>query len=156
MEATAAELSPDTEVRALLDSYFDAVRSAEIDRITSHYAPDLVAYDAIGPFEFVGVEAYEAHWRMCLEMCREMIFEPREPVVAASGDLAFAHCLVRCGGVGPDGKEQSGWVRTSFAARRRNGRWLIVHEHYSVPFDPVSGKAQSEPDAAAAGPVSAA
>lgn len=156
MEAMAVRPSPESEVRALLDSYFDAVRSADVERITAHYAPDLVAYDAIGQFEFVGVEAYEAHWKACLEMCREMTFEPREPVVAASGDLAFAHCLVRCGGVGPDGNEQSGWVRTTFAARKRGGRWLIVHEHYSVPFDPVSGKAQSEPDAAGVGPVSAA
>ena len=143
MEA-ARRPAPEAEVRALLDSYFDAVRASDLDRITAHYAPDIVAYDATMQLEFSGLQAYKAHWKTCLEMCQNMVFEPREPAIAASGDLAFGHSLVRCGGTGPDGKEQSGWVRLTFAARKAGGRWRIAHEHYSVPFDPMSGKALLE------------
>jgi ketosteroid isomerase-like protein len=32
-------------------------------------------------------------------------------------------------------------MRGTVGYRRTGGRWLIVHEHYSVPFDPESGKA---------------
>jgi uncharacterized protein (TIGR02246 family) len=140
MEAVAHKVSPEDEVRDLLDSYFDAVRANDVDRITAHYAPDVVAYDAIAQLQFSGLESYKAHWKACLEMCQHMVFEPRELTIAASGDVAYGHCLIRCGGPGPDGNEQSGWTRATLAARKRNGRWLIVHEHYSVPFDPESGK----------------
>lgn len=127
--------------RALLDSYFDAIRSNDADRITAHYAPDIVAYDAIGRLEFVGLDAYAAHWKACMELCQHMTFEPRRPRVFASGDVGVAHYLLLCGGTGPDGQEGSGWVRVTITAARRDGRWLIVHDHYSVPFDHESGKA---------------
>lgn len=141
VEAVARTHDPDDEVRALLDSYCDAVRASDLDRITAHYAPDVVAYDAAWQLEFRGLAAYRAHWKTCLDMCRHTKFEPRAPVIAASGDVAFAHCLLHCGSLDPDGEEQSGWVRATYALRKRNGRWLIVHEHYSVPFDPESGRA---------------
>lgn len=141
VEAVARTREPETEVHALLDSYFDAVRASDLDRITAHYAPDIIAYDAAWQLEFSGIAPYRAHWKTCLDMCRHTIFEPRAPVIAASGDVAFAHCLLHCGGVDPDGEEQSGWVRATYALRKRNARWFIVHEHYSVPFEPESGKA---------------
>jgi uncharacterized protein (TIGR02246 family) len=134
------------EIRALLESYFGAIRASDLERIVAHYAPDVIAYDAIGQFEFSGRNAYKAHWKACLEMCQAMSFEPRAPSIAASGDVAFAHCLIRCGATDADGKEQSGWVRATLAARKTNDRWQIVHEHYSMPFDPESGKVLGMPE----------
>jgi ketosteroid isomerase-like protein len=29
----------------------------------------------------------------------------------------------------------------TFGCRKTNGKWKIAHEHFSAPFDPVSGKA---------------
>lgn len=144
MTDDAGKREAEQGIRALLDSYFNAIRSNDVDRITAHYAPDIVAYDAIGQLEFAGFDAYAEHWKACMELCQHMVFEPREPRIFASGDTGFAHCVVRCGGTGPDGKEGSGWVRVTLAAARRNGRWQIVHDHYSVPFDHESGKALLE------------
>ena len=33
------------------------------------------------------------------------------------------------------------WFRTTLGFRRIAGRWLIVHDHGSAPFNPESGKA---------------
>jgi ketosteroid isomerase-like protein len=33
------------------------------------------------------------------------------------------------------------WVRATLDCRRVDGRWLIVHDHESVPFDPGTGRA---------------
>jgi uncharacterized protein len=153
VEALARTLDPESEVHTLLDSYFDAVRASDLERIAAHYAPDVVAYDAIAKLEFRGVDAYRSHWKACLAMCQNMVFEPHQPVIAAAGDVAFAHCLMRCGGTDADGNEQTGWMRASFALRSRGGLWLIVHEHYSAPFDPESWKAllDLKPDDLAAG-----
>lgn len=144
MKATAQTSAEVEQVQALLDSYIDAVRALDLDRILACYAPDMVAYDAIAQLEFSGLETYRHHWKMCVDHCQNMIFEPREPVIYASGDVAFGHYLVHCGGTGPDGKECSGWMRATFGARKQNGRWQIVHEHYSAPFDPETNKILSD------------
>ena len=132
----------EAEIRRLLERWVHAVRPKDIDAIMSHYLPDVRAFDAVLQLQFKGTEAYGAHWRTCLEMCRgPMIFEMHGLDLTARDDAAFCHYLCRCGGTGPDGKEQSGWMRATACLRKANGRWGIVHEHFSAPFDPASGKA---------------
>ena len=33
------------------------------------------------------------------------------------------------------------WFRKTLGLQRRDGTWLITHDHGSVPFNPESGKA---------------
>jgi ketosteroid isomerase-like protein len=33
------------------------------------------------------------------------------------------------------------WVRATLCLRRIDGKWMIAHEHQSVPFDVETGKA---------------
>lgn len=143
-EADARMRPAEREVRTLLDDYFNAIRASDLEAITAHYAPDVVAFDAIAELEFSGLAAYRAHWKACLDMCEHMVFEPREPTIRVGDDLALAHCLIHCGGTGPDGTVQTGWMRSTIAARKKDGQWRIVHEHYSMPFDPVSGRILGE------------
>jgi uncharacterized protein (TIGR02246 family) len=137
MEAVATRAS-EADVRKFLQAYFDSMTSLDTEAIAAHYSPDVIAYDAIGNLEFVGRDAYKAHWKACLDMCKAMTFEPRDLKVHIDGDLAVAHALVRCGGTGLDDTEHLGWMRTTMAARRKDGAWQIVHEHHSAPFDPTS------------------
>lgn len=130
------------EIERLLENWAEAARQGDLEAIMAAYAPDVRAFDAIVQLQFKGAEAYRKHWQMCVEMCAgPMIFEIHELAIEAGGDVAFAHFLVRCGGTGPDGKEQTGWMRGTSCCRRTDGRWLIAHEHFSAPFDMESGKA---------------
>jgi PhnB protein len=138
--STALSVENAAEVRATLDAYVKDVCSLNVPAIISHYTPDIVAYDAIFKLQFVGRDAYAAHWKECMEHCSVMIFEPRDPEIQVSADLAVGFYLVRCGGTGPDGQEHVGWMRATFAARKVDGRWLFCHEHYSMPIDPMTGK----------------
>ena len=139
-ETTGA--TPEAEIRELQDSWLQAVRSRDTKKIMSHYAPDVVAYDAIVALQFKGADAYGKHWEACLSMCTgPMEFEIRELNIEAENDVAFAHWLNRCGGVDENGEEKSSWMRVSAGYRRIKGNWRIVHEHFSAPFDIASGKA---------------
>jgi uncharacterized protein (TIGR02246 family) len=130
------------QIRALLDDWASAVRAKDLDAIFAHYAPDILAFDAIAQLQYKGTEAYRKHWQACMALCPgQMIFEVHDLRVAASNDLAFCHYLSRCGGTGAEGEEKVGWMRATAGLRRRGGKWLIVHEHFSAPFDPASGKA---------------
>jgi ketosteroid isomerase-like protein len=135
----------EARIRGLLDEWTNAVRVKDIDAIMARYAPEVVAFDAIARLQFRGAQAYREHWQACLARCSgPMIFEVHDLSIAAAGDVAFSHFLVRCGGTGDDGQEQSGWTRGTVGWRKTSGSWKVVHEHFSAPFDMASGKALLE------------
>jgi uncharacterized protein (TIGR02246 family) len=131
----------ETQIRELIEDWANAARAKNVDAIFAHYAPDILAFDAIGQLQFKGADACRKHWDACMSMCPgQMVFEVHDLEIEAQGDLAFGHYLSRCGGTGPDGKERSGWLRATICCRKTNGSWRIVHEHFSAPFDLESGK----------------
>ena len=142
MKADINPQTAETEVHETFDSWLNAVLAMDVDRIMSHYAPDIVSYDAIVQLQFRGVDAYRRHWQACFDMCPgDMIFDIDDLHIMASGDVALCYCLTRCGMRGDDGSEKSGWMRMTAGYRKIAGHWRIVHEHFSVPFDMESGKA---------------
>lgn len=142
MDAPSTLSRTETELRSQLEDWARAVRAKDVERIFAHYAPDIVAFDAIAQLQFKDADAYRKHWQTCMTMCPgPMIFELHELQITASEDLAFVHGLNRCGGTGPDGKEMVGWMRMTTCFRQQHGKWRVVHEHFSAPFDPQSDKA---------------
>jgi uncharacterized protein (TIGR02246 family) len=141
MNTETANASAVAEIRALMDNWLRAVRANDIDGIVSHYAPDILAFDAIAQLQFKGVDAYRQHWEACLTMCPgPMIVEIHELTITAADDVAFSHYLTRCGAI-ENGQEKASWMRVTVGYRKMNGKWMVVHEHFSAPFDMESGKA---------------
>lgn len=143
MNVETAQATTEAEVRELMESWLKSVRAMDINSIVTHYAPDIVAYDAIAQLQFKGVDAYKKHWEACFAMSPPgaMIFEVKDLSIAASGDVAFSHCLNRCGIKEKSGEEKASWMRMTACYRKKNGKWAVVHEHFSAPFDMESGKA---------------
>ena len=142
MTMTATRTEESVRIKALIEDWAAAASARELDRIMAAYAPDVLAFDAVAQLRFKGAEAYRRHWQACLEMCSgPMIFEIHDLAIETAGDVAFGHYLIRCGGTGPDGEEQVGWMRGTVCCRQRQGQWAIAHEHLSVPFDMADGKA---------------
>jgi uncharacterized protein (TIGR02246 family) len=142
MHAETSDVTAEAEIRERLDSWLHAVCAKDLDAIVSHYAPDIVAFDAIAQLQFKGVDAYKKHWQACLDMCPGPLkMEFHQLSITASGDVAFAHCISRGGGAAESSAEEASSMRMSAGYRKRNGKWLIVHEHFSSPFDMESGKA---------------
>jgi ketosteroid isomerase-like protein len=91
--------------------------------------------------EFKGKDAYRKHWEACLARCPgSMIVEIQDLRIAAGDNVAFSHHLTRCGAI-ESGEEKASWMRVTVGYRKVNGKWLVVHEHFSAPFDVESGKA---------------
>lgn len=133
------------EVRDAIAAWSRAAESKDLDAIAACYAPDVRAFDAIVALEFRGMAAYRDHWAHCLTLAPgQMKFEVHDLKVETAGDLAVAHYLAHCGCTMEDGTEQSGWMRATVCLRKAGGTWLIVHEHYSAPFDPMTMQALCE------------
>jgi len=134
--------SAERDVRGVLNSWLQAVRASDADAIRKHYAEDIVAFDAVIQLQFKGRDAYMQHWSACLDMCPgPMLFEMDQTEVSANDGLGFSRSLLQCGYTDQDGTEKSSWMRVTTCYEKRDGRWLIVHEHFSAPFDCESGKA---------------
>jgi len=142
MRAETIPTTTEDEIRAAIDDWVEAVRARDVERITAHYAPEVIAFDAILALRFEGRDAYRDHWRACMAMCTgEMLFDIHDLEITAGRDIAFCHYLLSCGGTDDKGETQSGWMRATVCWRRIDGRWRVVHEHFSAPFDVASGKA---------------
>lgn len=133
----------ETAIRSLIQTWANAACANDLDGVMAHYTPDVLAFDALGPLQHKGAEAYRKHWEMCISYMPpggQMIMEPHEVKVTVGSDVAFAHYLARCGCVDDKGEKQMGWMRATVCCRKTANRWRIAHEHYSSPFDPETMK----------------
>jgi PhnB protein len=54
--------------------------------------------------------------------------------IAAGTEAAFAFCLNHISGTNTKGEKNDHWVRISIGFQKTDGKWLVTHEHVSVPF----------------------
>ena len=60
--------------------------------------------------------------------------ESRDLAMTVGQDVAFCTSLDRMTGTKADGAKVDLWYRVTFGLRKIDGRWMIVHQHESVPF----------------------
>ncbi len=139
-----ATSSDERAIRTIYDGYSAAVTSKDINTIMSFYVPDesLVVFDAFPPRQYVGAVAYRRDYEEFFAAfpgpVKSAITDVR---ITTAGTLAFAHGIDRWVVAGKDGQPLELVFRFTDVFRKINGKWLIVHEHLSVPVDPVTGKA---------------
>ena len=124
----AAPQSALNEVRVIIEKWARAVSAADRAAILANHADDLLMFDF--PATVQGLEAYDKTWDFFFaNPLGPISFVPREVVVTASDDVAFASCMVQCEGT------SGGHVdfRLTTGLRKTGGKWVIVHEHHSVP-----------------------
>jgi uncharacterized protein (TIGR02246 family) len=134
--------STQSEIRALLDRQFEAIRTKDIDRLMSLYAPDVVYFDVVPPLHYVGAAALRRRFSEWFDGYEGAIgMESRDLQIVTSGDLAVAHWLSRSSGTLKNGRKVGVWVRATSCCQRADHVWLIAHEHISLPADLRSGSA---------------
>jgi ketosteroid isomerase-like protein len=120
-----------------------AFEARDLDGIMAIYAPDVVAYDLVPPLQFDGADAYRKDYSDFLAQFKGAIRVTDPSIhVEQSGEVAFAFGLERVRGTLTNGTPVDMWVRFTDGWERHNGRWLVAHEHVSVPVDLATGKAR--------------
>jgi ketosteroid isomerase-like protein len=138
MEETMAQ----AEIEALFDSRSEAIRLKDIDLLMSFYAPDVVYFDLVPPLQYAGSAALRDRFLDWFDRFEGSIGQEIGHLkILASEDVAAASMLIRATGILKNGHEVGYWVRATDCCQRSNGRWLISHEHVSLPVDVESGSA---------------
>src|SRR5688572_27009726 len=142
MTQTTTGSSDEAALRAEIDAIAQAVQLKDVHEMLMHCAPDIVSFDMLPPLKHEGAQAIRRDWASALAPLEGPVeYEVRDLDIAIGGDVAFAHSLNRFGGTGRDGRRTVSWLRSTLGFRRIDGRWKLVHEHVSVPFDMGTSKA---------------
>ena len=122
-------------VRQLIDDWAAAIRAKDVERAMSYYAADVVSFDLAPPLQYAGANAISkglAQW--FATWAGPIGYEIRDLSINVGDEVAFCRSVNRMTGKRTNGEYTDVWVRSTIGCRRLGGKWLIVHEHASVPF----------------------
>jgi ketosteroid isomerase-like protein len=126
-----------TEIRAVIEGRADTLQTGDVKALLAYYAPQVVQFSLAPPLrqktDAQDPEPME-RWLATFEAPPKR--EVTELEITVGGDVAYATSL-DCLTATPKGMPDSFslWYRTTLGLRRIDGRWLVTHEHQSVPFE---------------------
>jgi uncharacterized protein (TIGR02246 family) len=123
-------------IRDLVQRWARAVHVGDLEGVLADHADDIVMFDVPPPEEGVrGIGAYRDTWPPFFEWQRQgAVFDIVSLEVTAGSDVAFAHALLRCDTEEELAQQPGNRLRLSLGLRKRDGRWVVAHEHHSFPL----------------------
>jgi uncharacterized protein (TIGR02246 family) len=142
MKTENSKATDEVEIRAAINGWAKALRAKDINALMTNYASDVVSFDVVNPLQRRGrdeakkrAEEWISSWQGPIEC------EINNLSITTGGDVAFSHHLSHFRGKRLDGGKIDMWIRATLCYRKIDGKWMVAHEHVSVPFDPESGQA---------------
>lgn len=126
----------ETQIKALIEGWADAVRRHDFSGILAHHEQDIVMFDVPPPLQSRGMDEYKRTWDLFFKYHKpSQAFDIEELAITAGEGVAFAVAIMRCGsGTFSGPPEESGFLfRLTIGLRKIDGDWRIAHEHHSVP-----------------------
>ena len=139
---------PAAETRAietLLNDRLRTYNATDVPAMMKLYGTndDFLVYHVVPPLEYDRT-AFEGDFHSLFRMFvgRSVLTMSDLHIVVGSGDMAYARLLLNLKGKRRDGGATDLLMRITDVLRKHEGRWQIVHEHWSLPVDTETGQAQ--------------
>lgn len=118
---------------AMLMMRAKALGEKNAEEVLSHEAEDSVEFSLAPPLvsngkDEAGLQAWFDTWEGPIGG------EVRDAKLTVGVDVAFWSGLTRMTGTKTDGAEVDLWFRQTLGLVKQGGRWLVAHQHASVPF----------------------
>jgi len=130
------------QVMALYHRQIAAYDKGDVDAVMACYSDDS---DAIFFEDTIPFQLNKASLRKLNEMAYQSLSDFHahgEPVdMLVSGNLAVVRSSIVNTWKDKSGRPHSQTSRYTQVDRKEHGKWLVWHEHFSVPYDPATGKA---------------
>jgi len=132
----------DAEIRRIIESHADAVRRGDVESMLADFAEDVVVFDVVDPLRRFGRATAHARAAEWVAAYNGVInWDNLDIAIICDEAAAFASMLSRVRGTLKTGDRVDMWFRKTLGLQKRGDRWLIVHDHGSVSFNPESGQA---------------
>jgi uncharacterized protein (TIGR02246 family) len=128
-------MSDEESIRELITRWADAVHTGDLETVLADHDRDIVMFDVPPPYDGLrGIAAYRESWPPFFAWQRQgAVFDIVELDVTAGADVAFAYALLRCGKPEEFAANPDTRLRLTIGLRKRDGRWIVTHEHHSFP-----------------------
>lgn len=141
---TTRPTDAEAEIRVVLDGWVEAFRRKDAALFLSLHAPEIVSFDIVPPLRYRGAQEYAVPTRTAFAMFDgPIVMDLSDVVITARDGIAFSRSLNHFQATRSDGGRSDYWFRWTACFERRDGRWLIVHDHTSLPTDFATGRSVS-------------
>jgi uncharacterized protein (TIGR02246 family) len=125
--------SNEEQIEGLILRWAAAVHGGDLNGVLADHASDIVMFDVPPPHDGVrGLGAYRDTWPGFFRWQAEgAVFEVVSLDVTAGEEVAYAYALLRCGTPEDLAERPQTRLRLSVGLRRKDGRWVVAHEHHS-------------------------
>jgi ketosteroid isomerase-like protein len=124
--------------KAYLQSIWDGWASNDVEKQGRFYmqGPGHLFFD-VAPLKYDSWDAYKAGVAPSLQNSPKVTFTLNDDIqIHPEGKIAWVDGTLNMEGASPQGEKQTLTLRwTAILERQQDGRWLIQHEHVSVPAE---------------------
>jgi len=132
------------EIRAFVESFNATYAANDLDTYWTYYAPEMTQFYEQGRLD---LPDYKTYWTRFIADGNRMVEVRLEDLVihlGPSNDAAVAHYRIFTRASHPDGSIAEEWSQESDVLFHRDGRWQVVHMHYSpAPKAPAPGAGET-------------
>jgi uncharacterized protein (TIGR02246 family) len=123
------------EILALVERWSKAVQEEDRARIREAHDVDILMFDVPPPFSSRGIDAYMATWETFFgSVEKPVMFHFTDVEITAGNDVALVTAVGHCVTTDKAGQPESLTFRLTMGLRKGlDGRWIITHEHHSLP-----------------------
>jgi|SRR5665213_1081581 len=132
----ASHTTEEKVIRGLIDSWYAALGRGDAAGLAVTYVDDVAAASLAPPLWTHGKQEYingMAAWFSTFD--GPLKGEPEKLSIVAGDSVAFANGFSHIVGKKKDGTSMELRTRLTLCFEKRGGKWLVVAEHTSVPFD---------------------
>ena len=130
------------QIEALFQQYLKAFNARDVNSMMALYSTkDLFVFDVVPPREYPSWDAYKKDFEALFAAFPGPVENKLSDLsISVAGSVAYGHNIQTVAFTAKDGSKFNLVVRVTDVLRKIKGKWLIVHEHVSVPVDLATGK----------------
>jgi uncharacterized protein (TIGR02246 family) len=131
MTSTADE----QQILALIERWSKAVRDEDRAAIRKDHDANILMFDVPPPFNSRGIDEYMATWETFFASVEKPVtFHFTDVEITAGSHVAFVTAIGHCVTKDKTGQREPLDFRLTMGLRKgEDGRWIITHEHHSLP-----------------------
>jgi uncharacterized protein (TIGR02246 family) len=132
----------EAEIRAAVKRFDAAFNSHNTRDFLALYTPDgdSIYFEEVVPLQIKGRDAFRKYVDLIFTQTSQLLQKTTVEGIIADRNVAAAACIVRASWTDTSG-QHSQVGRFTMVLKKLDGKWLIWHEHYSLPCDDTTGKA---------------
>src|SRR5437868_7401065 len=142
MEIEKNDVVDEVQIQKQIENFVEAFCAKNVDLMMSLFSPDMISFDIIPPLQYIGSNAYRKVWQETFALFQGPIeIEISNLKIEGDERVAFSHSFLRLRAIMTNGQKIDRWERLTFCFKKIADKWLIAHEHVSLPVDLKTGTA---------------